>query len=311
MPGAAGRTAGGSGGRVRERACLQGSLAQAMLGAHGCSKTISGALAGLLGKKLARDNWLTPVVCAVAPHARERIRRAALWAAGAAAAFPALAPLADALSRGAGRAGLCVGQRGPWRTRACGRRCRWASRMAQRLTIVRVVLTVVFAVLLGRLVYLQVMCGAENRRAAEENRLRIAPRAAPRGVILDRTGRVLATSRVTFSVHVVPDELKVEGADDPVAALAELLGESPSQLARALAAGSPSHGGCGANPRAAGGGGAAGRAFALPYGRAPYRGAGAGVSLWFGRRPRLGLRAAHQSGGVGCRPRRASTIRRK
>ena len=45
---------------------LQGSLAQGWIGAHGCGKTLSGALAGVLSHKLERENWLTPVVCASA-----------------------------------------------------------------------------------------------------------------------------------------------------------------------------------------------------------------------------------------------------
>jgi len=45
---------------------LQGSLAQGGIGAYGISKTVSGALAGLLAGKLSRENRLVPAMCAAA-----------------------------------------------------------------------------------------------------------------------------------------------------------------------------------------------------------------------------------------------------
>jgi len=107
--------------------------------------------------------------------------------------------------------------------------------MTRRLVIFRLVLAAAFALILLRLLSLQVLHGAENRRFAEENRLRVVPRAAPRGVIYDRRGRVLATSRLAFSVRVVPEELGVVGAEDPAAALAGLLDLPREQVARLLA----------------------------------------------------------------------------
>ena len=105
--------------------------------------------------------------------------------------------------------------------------------MARRLTIFRLLLLTAFGLILVRLVYLQVVCGAENRRSAEENRIRIVPRRAPRGTIYDCKGRVLATSRLSFSVCVVPEELEVAGSADPVASLAAVLGQ-PARVAQTL-----------------------------------------------------------------------------
>ncbi len=95
--------------------------------------------------------------------------------------------------------------------------------MAQRLVAFRVIVVIVCALVLGRLVQLQILEGARNRELADENRIRIVRRLAPRGKVYDRHGRVLATSRPAFSVSVVPEELHVAGADDPTAALANLL----------------------------------------------------------------------------------------
>jgi rod shape-determining protein MreD len=44
---------------------LQGSLGQSLIGPLGISKTISGLAAGLLARRLFRDNWVVPAVCAV------------------------------------------------------------------------------------------------------------------------------------------------------------------------------------------------------------------------------------------------------
>mgnify|MGYP001116775570 CR=1 FL=1 len=68
------------------------------------------------------------------------------------------------------------------------------------------VLTLGIAVMLARLVYLQVIRGDYYARLSERNHMRVIERPAPRGVILDREGRVLADSRAVFMVSVVPAE---------------------------------------------------------------------------------------------------------
>ncbi len=95
--------------------------------------------------------------------------------------------------------------------------------MARRLLILRAVVSLAFAVIFVRLVQLEVFQGALNRRLADENRIRVIRLLAPRGDIVDRHGRLLAGSRLAFSVCVVPEELSIAGRSDP-AALARLLG---------------------------------------------------------------------------------------
>jgi len=43
---------------------LEGALQQRWIGAYAVSKTISGFLAGHLGTKMFKENWLVPLVCA-------------------------------------------------------------------------------------------------------------------------------------------------------------------------------------------------------------------------------------------------------
>jgi len=104
--------------------------------------------------------------------------------------------------------------------------------MSRRLLMLRAVVVVVCAVIFGRLVQLQIVEGERNRRLADENRIRIARRLAPRGNIYDRRNQLLASSRLAYSVSVIPEELALAGGGDACARLAELM-ELPSDDVRA------------------------------------------------------------------------------
>jgi len=58
-----------------------------------------------------------------------------------------------------------------------------------------------------RLVMLQLWQGQTYRALAEKNRLRTIPQSAPRGLIVDRTGRRLAASRSFFQIAAIPQDL--------------------------------------------------------------------------------------------------------
>jgi penicillin-binding protein 2 len=67
---------------------------------------------------------------------------------------------------------------------------------------------VLFASAMGlRLAWLQLVEGCENRARADENRIRLVPRQPMRGRILDRHGRVLVSSRLTYNLYVQPREV--------------------------------------------------------------------------------------------------------
>src|SRR3989338_1805856 len=78
--------------------------------------------------------------------------------------------------------------------------------MGERLLRLQLVLLVAFTVLVIRLVHLQLVHGQMYRRLAEENRVRLVHEPAPRGLILDREGRVMAASQTIFRAAVVPQE---------------------------------------------------------------------------------------------------------
>ncbi len=106
--------------------------------------------------------------------------------------------------------------------------------MVRRLVILRALVVGVSALVLLRLVQLQLVQGRHNRRLAEENRIRIVRRLAPRGAIHDRRGRLLAGSRLAFSVAVVPRELEVAGAQDASLGLARLLRRPEAEVRKVL-----------------------------------------------------------------------------
>ncbi|RMG43371.1 MAG: penicillin-binding protein 2 [Candidatus Dadabacteria bacterium] len=86
----------------------------------------------------------------------------------------------------------------------------------------------VLAVIIVRLWYLQIVKGADFRRASENNRLRTIYIPAPRGKILDRFGNVIVRNRPSFNI-----ELVMEDTPDPQATigqLADILGLSVELL---------------------------------------------------------------------------------
>lgn len=97
-----------------------------------------------------------------------------------------------------------------------------------------VVVAAVFGVLAARLVYLQVLHGARYRYLSENNRIRLERVAAPRGMILDRRGEILAGVRASFDALVVPAEVPREGREELYRKLSEVLGLPPDELAEAV-----------------------------------------------------------------------------
>ena len=72
--------------------------------------------------------------------------------------------------------------------------------LAQRATLAARILTIVFAVLLVQFLRLQVIEHGKYQLKSETNRLRPVPLPAPRGLILDRRGRIIAENVPGYSV---------------------------------------------------------------------------------------------------------------
>ncbi len=98
----------------------------------------------------------------------------------------------------------------------------------QRLTILLIFVFSVFAVLVARLVYLQVIEGKEYRRLSEINSIRLQDIDAPRGLIFDRHGKMLVDNRPSFNLHIILKDAKP--LDKTIAKLSRVTGESIEDL---------------------------------------------------------------------------------
>ena len=89
-----------------------------------------------------------------------------------------------------------------------------------RLLILQALIVVIVAVLIGRLWQLQMIAGERYRLLSDRNRLREVDVAAPRGVIYDRDGQILARNRPSFSVVLIPGDLPQDKEGDTEGAAA-------------------------------------------------------------------------------------------
>ncbi|MEO1145559.1 MAG: penicillin-binding protein 2 [Cyanobacteria bacterium J06638_22] len=82
-----------------------------------------------------------------------------------------------------------------------------ARTVGQRYQSIVVMVLITLSLLGGigsRLAYLQLVQGVNNRQLADNNRIRLIPRQPERGRILDRKGRTIAGSRLSFAVFLWP-----------------------------------------------------------------------------------------------------------
>ena len=86
----------------------------------------------------------------------------------------------------------------------------------------------IFSILIGRLYYLQIIKGPSYKGIAEANRVRVIPIEAPRGVIYDRKGQIIADNKSQYNVNVIPYELKRATLADSV--LSAILGINSVQI---------------------------------------------------------------------------------
>jgi penicillin-binding protein 2 len=97
-----------------------------------------------------------------------------------------------------------------------------------RLGVIAVAIITAFAIFILRLFQLQIVDGADLRSRSERNFVRNLQLEAPRGDVLDRKGRTLATARPAYRVQVIPNELHAR--DATFQALGKILSRSPEVL---------------------------------------------------------------------------------
>lgn len=77
----------------------------------------------------------------------------------------------------------------------------------QRILIAGAVLVLLFAVLVGRLVWLQIFRYDYYTELSQGNRVRVEPTPAPRGTIYDRNGTILAENRPAYQLELIREQV--------------------------------------------------------------------------------------------------------
>jgi len=106
----------------------------------------------------------------------------------------------------------------------------------QRIGLVATLIGLVFAVFVLRLFQLQIIEGDALQDRSERNSVRTVRLEAPRGDLLDREGRVLASTRPAYWTGVIPNELRKAKPerDLTLRALGQLLAREPEELEERL-----------------------------------------------------------------------------
>jgi penicillin-binding protein 2 len=104
----------------------------------------------------------------------------------------------------------------------------------QRLRVFGLVVVGFFALFLVRLFQLQVVEGDQHLQRSQRNSIRTERIASPRGEIVDREGRVLASTRPAFELEVVPSELRDK--ERTFTLLSALMQEPPERVREAVGA---------------------------------------------------------------------------
>jgi penicillin-binding protein 2 len=111
-----------------------------------------------------------------------------------------------------------------------------SNRLALRIAIFGGVAVVLFAILFFRLWLLQVLDGEKYLAEAKNNRTRSYRTSAPRGEILDRSGKVLVANRTSLALQVNPRKLPEDPAERraELAKLADLTHSSLRRVRRTM-----------------------------------------------------------------------------
>ncbi|TCL70955.1 penicillin-binding protein 2 [Hydrogenispora ethanolica] len=103
-----------------------------------------------------------------------------------------------------------------------------ARNLEHKFKIIAGMVLIIFALLFVRLWVLQIMQGATIMLKSRANQTRVSRINAPRGIFYDRKGKILASSRISHTVSVVPEDVK----DKPevIALLSKILKISENEL---------------------------------------------------------------------------------
>lgn len=84
---------------------------------------------------------------------------------------------------------------------------KFLEKLKSRYVILMIVITIIFSVMVFKLAEITIIHGEEHRLKADTTKVKKLPIPAPRGVITDAYGRVLAENITSFTVQIMKDEL--------------------------------------------------------------------------------------------------------
>ncbi|HZW83864.1 MAG TPA: hypothetical protein VFF14_10655, partial [Candidatus Deferrimicrobium sp.] len=107
--------------------------------------------------------------------------------------------------------------------------------MRKRVALIFLIIGLCFAVIIGRLVYVQVANGATLRKIADDYHFRGVPVSPKRGDIEDRAGNKLGVSISTETVYAIPAEVRASGKQAEIAKeLAPILGQNEQDVLKRI-----------------------------------------------------------------------------
>ncbi|MEN9250230.1 MAG: penicillin-binding protein 2 [Gloeomargarita sp. GXS_bins_116] len=107
-------------------------------------------------------------------------------------------------------------------------------RGSRALLLMTAITLVLFGGIGGRLAYLQLIKGEEFRQMADNNRIRLIPKPPDRGRIFDRQGRLIAGSRLSYSVFLWPIAQRPQEWPRTLSLLARLLDMPEKEMHKRL-----------------------------------------------------------------------------
>ncbi len=105
-----------------------------------------------------------------------------------------------------------------------------SARKAWRFLVFGIVVLLAVSALTARLAYLQIANGSQYQALSRSNRTVLEPIGAPRGLVYDRTGRLLVSNIPTYAVKVRPADLPNSRRDEVVDRLSALLTMDPAEI---------------------------------------------------------------------------------
>ncbi len=97
-----------------------------------------------------------------------------------------------------------------------------------RIFTAAVVIAVLTAILIGRLIYLQIIGHERYAMLAHDNQVKIAPLPPTRGLIYDRHGIVLAENIPVYSLEIIPEQ--VQDLEVTLTALSQIIELTPEEI---------------------------------------------------------------------------------